>query len=508
MTSTTTSDAQALMRETALSDELRPAYHFVAPAGWLNDPNGVCQRDGVYHLFYQYNPTGPCHHSIQWGHATSTDLMQWTDRPIALRPSDGHDEEGCWSGVLVDDGTRPVLVYSGHRDDRQTAMLAYGDESLDHWTKEPSNPVIAAPPAGTDITAFRDHCVWREGGVWRQIIGSGIRGRGGAAFLYESDDLVHWRELGPLVVGSADDFSETNPLWTATMWECVDFFRLDADGRTAAPDCSSGDAHVLIFSAWDDGRTMHTISARGHYAGDRFEVTDYHRLDLGGRHAYAPQSFIDEQGRRMLWAWMQEGRDDAAQLRHGWSGAMTLPRVLRLGAAGDVRQTPAPEVEAARGEALEWHGLASRAGAAEFGFEVDLPVGSVVEVDLFATPDPTSTDAEFTTLRLSGVADGSIAVELDRSRSSLDTTNASSAHTGTVVRTDGRVEVRGFLDRSSIELFIDGVPLTTRVYPTRPDADAIRIRAVDTTIEHLCGWMMRNTEQAHRVLDLTETSTG
>ncbi|MBA4101004.1 MAG: glycosyl hydrolase family 32, partial [Arthrobacter sp.] len=97
----------------AEADALRPRFHFVSPAGWLNDPNGVSQWNGTYHLFYQYNPEGAFHHRIQWGHATSTDLVTWTDQPVALEPSAGPDADGCWSGVLVNDGGTPTLVYSG-----------------------------------------------------------------------------------------------------------------------------------------------------------------------------------------------------------------------------------------------------------------------------------------------------------------------------------------------------------------------------------------------------------
>src|SRR5690606_19223068 len=158
---------------------------------------------------------------IHWGHAVSTDLVRWEDRPIALSPSAGPDAEGCWSGVLVDDGGVPAIVYSGHAGGRQTACLAYGDESLTTWTKEPANPVIE-PPVGVELTGFRDHCVWRENGAWRQLIGSGIRGRGGTAFLYEGDDLRSWRPLGPLVVGEAAALPSDDPMWTGTMWECAD----------------------------------------------------------------------------------------------------------------------------------------------------------------------------------------------------------------------------------------------------------------------------------------------
>jgi sucrose-6-phosphate hydrolase SacC (GH32 family) len=107
-TRTSSRNADDRMVERAEADPHRPRFHFVSPAGWLNDPNGVGQRDGTFHLFYQYNPHAPVHDRIHWGHATSTDLVHWTDEPVALVPgSSGPDADGCWSGVLVDDGGTP-----------------------------------------------------------------------------------------------------------------------------------------------------------------------------------------------------------------------------------------------------------------------------------------------------------------------------------------------------------------------------------------------------------------
>ena len=148
----------------AALDPHRPAFHFVAPAGWLNDPNGLTQRDGWYHLFYQYNPFAAVHDRIHWGHARSTDLMHWEHLPIALEPGDGPDADGCWSGVLVDDGGVPTLVYSGRHDGIELPCVATGSADLLEWTTDAANPVIPAPPSDLDIVAFRDHCVWREPG--------------------------------------------------------------------------------------------------------------------------------------------------------------------------------------------------------------------------------------------------------------------------------------------------------------------------------------------------------
>lgn len=488
------------LRSKALADPHRLAYHFAAPAGWLNDPNGVAQRDGRYHLFYQYNPHAVAHASIHWGHAVSDDLVRWIDRPIALRPEEGElDAGGCWSGVLVDDDGRPVIVYSAHRDGVESAALAHGDDTLDVWRKDERNPVIAGPPEGAgDVVAFRDHCVWREGGVWRQIIGSGLQDVGGCAFLYESDDLVSWRELGPLVVGDVHAGETGHPDWTGSVWECIDFFRLTPDDETSAPDAESGDPHVLVFSAWEDRRTFHAHVARGRYRGDRFEIEAYQRLDLGERYAYAPQTFIDESGRRVVWAWMQEGRDPAAQRRAGWSGAMALPRRMWLDEDGVVREEPVVELESLRLAPLEWRGLRTEGAQAELAFDARVPAGGTVRVTVLATED----GSEATVVELSAADDGALTLGVDRSRSSRDETCDRVPLGGPVPWRGDSIPVRIFLDRSSIEVFAGGIALTTRVYPTRADATGIAIEVGDgAEVSRIAGWTLGGVEQAERVLD-------
>jgi len=468
--------------ELAAADPHRPAFHFVSPAGWLNDPNGLTQQDGWYHLFYQYNPYAPVHDRIHWGHARSTDLVHWEHLPIALEPTPGPDVDGCWSGVFVDDGGVPTLVYSGRHGEVELPCVATGSDDLVEWTKEPANPVIAAPPADLDVVAFRDHCVWRERaadgtGAWRQIIGSGIRGVGGTALLYESDDLRSWNYLGPLLVGDTADRPRTAPDWTGTMWECVDLFAVDG-------------ADVLVFSAWDDGVTHHPLYWSGRYQGDSFEPRALHRLDLGGRFFYAPQSMRDEAGRRLMFGWMQEGRTDAAAVAAGWSGVMSLPRVVTGRPDGSLHQAPAPEVDALRTELL-YEGPADGVGAADVGgdqldIELDatLPPGASIELAVRATAD----GAERTVYRLRRVED-EIELSLDRSRSSLDDSVDATPLAGIVGLVSDTVRLRIVVDHSALEAFANGIPLAARAYPTRDDALHVSV-GVDGAAATLRVWRM------------------
>src|SRR5258708_25156348 len=85
-----------LQRKEMADDPHRPHYHFLPPANWMSDPNGLMQWKGQYHLFYQYNPYSPVHERMHWGHAVSSDLVHWTDLPIALTPTPGRADAGGW----------------------------------------------------------------------------------------------------------------------------------------------------------------------------------------------------------------------------------------------------------------------------------------------------------------------------------------------------------------------------------------------------------------------------
>jgi len=445
------------------ADWLRPQYHFLPPANWLNDPNGLIQWRGRYHLFYQHNPFAAAHGQIHWGHAVSDDLARWQDLPVALAPSPGGpDALGCWSGcAAVDDAGRPFILYTGLSDAGQRPCLAFGDDDLVAWEKYPGNPVIAEPPPGMDTLGFRDHSLWREGGAWYQLIGSGTAEQGGMALLYRSDDLRGWEYLHPITDGRERQRFELN---SGQIWECPSFFPL-------------GDTHALIISVWDRAALHYSAIFTGRYEELRFAPTSLTKLDYGDRHFYAPQTMLDDRGRRLMWGWIAEGRTREAQARAGWSGVMSLPRQLSLDAAGRVCQafvpelvslrcSPAPDAQAALGPDAAQPLPLANGRAVEIELELPAAESGRAGVRVLASP----CGREATEIYVDW---GERRLVVERGRSSLDEAAERFAQSAPLPAA-GRdpLTLRIFVDHSVIEIIADEqTALTTRVYPTRPDSE-------------------------------------
>ncbi len=336
---------QAAARDIA-HDPLRPAYHLLPPHNWMNDPNGPIWWKGKYHLFYQLNPHAAVWGDMHWGHAVSTDMVHWKHQPVALAPTPGGaDSEGCFSGSAVVFNGVPTFIYTGVQNAppdqvtirdgndklRETQMLATAeDDDLLHW-KKLETPVIATPPEGMPVTGFRDPCPWKEADGWYLGVGSGERGKGGCVLLYRSQDLRRWEYLHPLASGIPNGKQAANPCDSGEMWECPDFFALD---KVHYLHYSTEDKVIWTTGDYDAG--AHTYTAR------REGVLDHGAY-------YAPKSFLAPDGRRILWGWIRETRPEAEFAAAGWAGCMSLPRVLSIGAQGQLEMHPAAEVLKLRG---------------------------------------------------------------------------------------------------------------------------------------------------------------
>jgi beta-fructofuranosidase len=309
-------------------DPDRPRYHFQPAANWMNDPNAPIYHNGEYHLYYQYNPNAAYWGDMHWGHTASKDLVHWKHLPIALAPTPGGpDKDGCFTGCMVIDKGKPVIIYTGVKPEVQ--CLAFSDDLIT-WRKYPKNPVIAGPPKDLDSPGFRDPQVWRDGDDWLMVIGAGRKGIGGVALLYSSKNLIDWKYVGPFLEDKRKlESNAKDPVASGEMWECPDFLPVSKE--------------QWLFYIATRGRVEYFL---GPWKERRFEPASSGTLVYGPY--YAPKSSNAAGGRRIIWGWIQERRSREEQIRAGWSGAMSLPVVPGIGPQG-LKLEPAREVEALRG---------------------------------------------------------------------------------------------------------------------------------------------------------------
>lgn len=419
----------------------RPLYHFTPPFGWMNDPNGLIQWRGQYHLFYQHNPYGTKWASMHWGHAVSDDLVHWRDLPEALAPSEPYDTEmrgGCYSGSAAAQEQKLSLLYTGCvRDgitEKQTQNLAHSHDGI-HFTKDARNPVIGAPPAGAS-EHFRDPKVWRQDGIWHAVVGGSMAGRG-CVFLYTSPDLIRWCEHGILHQADADE---------GWMWECPDFFMLDGRWMLTVSAMGSDKGAPLWFVGDYDSKAKH------------FSVTQKGLSDFG-TDFYAPQTFLDDRGRRILLAWASSrslkpgAEQDALTCAAGYCGQMTLPRCVTLSQDGRPCFFPVAELNTLR--RAHRHGEAALTDGTVFPLQPRAK--AALELSLLLCLADITPDSITLTLRHDREHLTSLVYLPSAGLLRLDRSQTDDITEGVVTVAVGQLDlfpVRLWLDRTSLEVFI------------------------------------------------------
>ena len=271
-------------------EKFRPAYHHSPVYGWMNDPNGLFYKDGVWHLYYQWNPYGSQWENMTWGHSTSTDGLHWTPQPTAIEA----DALGAiFSGCCVVDknntagfGNGAIVAYYTSAGARQTQSMAYSLDGGQTFTKYAGNPVIVS-----DVPDFRDpHIFWNEeAGFWNMVLASGQEMN-----IYSSKDLKQWKH--------ESNFGLTYGNHSG-VWECPDLMKLPVDGTgeqkwmlicNITPGGPFGGSATQYFIGQFDGHQF--------VCEDQPEETKW--MDYGKDH-YATVTFDNApDGRRVAIAWM------------------------------------------------------------------------------------------------------------------------------------------------------------------------------------------------------------
>jgi beta-fructofuranosidase len=331
-----TAELHVALRKKLMADPLRPQFHLLPKANWMNDPCAPRFFGGKYHMFFQYNPNAAEWGDMHWNHAVSPDLIHWEHLPVALAPTPGSfDAFGIFTGSVLPGMEVPTVLYTGVSKSSEETIRGEGlrevqclatstDPELRVW-KKLDKPVIASPPPGVKVTGFRDPCPWKDGDTWYLGVGSGFTQVGGAVLLYRSHDGHNWEYLHPLAQGTWNGGGMSNPVDTGEMWECPDFFPL-------------GGKHVLLYSV---ERKVYWEVGTFDKSDLKFHSENRGLLDHG--FYYAMKSMEDAKGRRILWGWVEEDRSSKETLAAGWAGAMALPRVLTLTADNSLKMEVPPE---------------------------------------------------------------------------------------------------------------------------------------------------------------------
>ena len=488
---------------TANTDYYRPSYHFTPAYGWMNDPNGMVYKDGEYHLYYQYNPYGSKWGNMHWGHAVSRDLIHWQHLdPAIARDTLGH----IFSGSSVVDihntagyGKNAIIALYTSASDKngQIQCMAYSTDNGRTFTKYESNPVLT-PFDG--LRDFRDPKVfWYEKGkCWYMIVSADKETR-----FYKSKNLKKWEYVSAFGNGMGQQ---------PCQYECPDFFQLPVNGdpnnmkwvmiMNINPGCLFGGSATEYFV--------------GDFDGKNFTCADAHEakwMDYGKDH-YATVTFSNTGNRVLAMTWMSNWQyADLTPFKQN-RGANGLPRELKLFELDNkyyIQEGVAPEVMALRKETKElgnltiekekdFAGIASGMnGAFEIEADVTADANGIAGIEIYNNKqERTLVYIDMKNRRIvtdrteSGLTDFGkysephhIEKKWDKQRKEQSLlparmVNAINYKNNFALATWAPLNLCGkdkktfhvdiFVDKSSIELFVDGgrIAMTNLVFPIAP----------------------------------------
>jgi len=454
------------------AEKYRPLYHHTPPYGWMNDANGLFYKDGLYHLYYQYNPFACVWGNMHWGHSVSKDLVHWEHQPVAIyRDAYGHIFSG--SSVVDFDNTAGfgagavIAFYTSHNPGRefvQTQCLAYSLDDGQTFTKYEDNPVLV-PFDG--IKDFRDPKVFWYGPEqkWIMIVSADKEMR-----FYSSKNLKEWEYMS----GWGEGYG-VQP----RQFECPDFFPLTtAEGETkwvmivnVNPGCWFGGSATQYFVGDFDGREFTCDSPK--------ETVKW--LDWGKDH-YATVTFSNSGDRVIAVPWMSNWQYGTRVPTKYFRSANAIPRQLGLFKDGGefyVSAYPVEEFSALEKGQRTVDGIIadnkgrsvnlfdSNGGAYELEMVVDVPSKGTSGMRLKNAAGE-CVDLYFDTVSQRFV--------MDRTQAGIDDFGESRDQNTFAMATWAPLDVKGkhtvkiIYDICSLEVFIDGgkVAMTNLVFPDEP----------------------------------------
>lgn len=452
-------------------------FHLMPPKGWLNDPNGLCQVKGVHHIFFQYSPEDARGANKYWGHYETKDFLSYRYTGILLSPDTPYDKDGVYSGCAFVKEDTMYLYYTGNVIEEGDFDYIYegrGANTLMVMTKDgitaSAKEVLLKNKDYPSILSnhVRDPKVFCENGTYYMVLGARTKEDEGRVMVYTSLDLRNW---------SFDHFLYRKDF--GFMWECPDLFRLgNWQYLSLSPQGLENETyrfqnryHAGYFLAKKD-----LLEKESENCG----LSEFYEWDYGFDF-YAPQTYQDEKGRRILIGWMgvpDPEYDQDPTISEGWQHMLTLPRELTADEEGILCQNPVEEIKGLRSKQLfeEQNGVLAIWDKEECkvakGDELTIETKGVYELLL-------SPKREFS-LKL----DVGVEFRYDDSQKELTLSLSEEVgHQRTIRRCklskkEVVWEVRAFVDTCCIEIYVNGgkYVFTTKYFPEDVTKKTIKLR--------------------------------
>lgn len=315
----------------------RNHFHLEVPWGLVNDPCGLSCVDGIYHIYFQWNPNGCIHKTKHWGIVKTKDFITYTKPKIFLAPDQAIDKDGVYTGCATYIDNIGYLFYTGNVRDENNIRIPHQNVAIVKNDKliEKINIIKDSPQGYTDH--YRDPFYYK-GDKHYLLIGAKNTSLQGRIVLYSSKDLKKWNFDGEI---------ETNYDSFGYMWECPNFFQLD--GKDILAFCPQGlESQIYKF------QNLHQsgyIVGKMDFKNRIMEHNDFQEFDYGFDF-YAPQ-VLKEKNRVILQAWagMPEHEEDYLTIQEGYVYSHTLPRELVL-KEKHLYQKPIEEIYKLRNEKI------------------------------------------------------------------------------------------------------------------------------------------------------------
>lgn len=461
------------LNKSNIDEEKRYTYHVMGEIGWINDPNGFVTFNDEYHLFYQHNPYSALWGPMHWGHVKSDDMVKWEYLPIAVAPIVNDAGGGAaFSGSAIEYEDELYITYTENWIGYQHQVIAKSADGITFEKLNDGNAIIDEShlPWYTNPIDFRDPKIFMKDDIFYSVIGSRQINDFGQVLLFKSDNLIDWTFVGPVIQGNRTTTSKLG-----YMLECPDLFTLnDQDVLIISPQQITGHRNQH-GTAYIVGSMNYETGQLENYDFENIKEIDY------GFDFYAPQTMIDDQGRRIMVAWMQSWNRIPLTTGLGWAGAMTFPRELTLNEDNQLIQYPIEEIMNYRQNYFQYNSsidsqikLEKSSNIADIEIELEVSNGKT-GVTVFGDENGMGTDIYY--------QDGFIV--LDRTNSMGGRFPGEQNHITKVpidVLEGETISLRILLDRQSVEVFVnEGEIAFTSTVVLYPDRSNIYLYSENTS---------------------------